>query len=718
MATSKLILDIIARDQASGKFAALTAKASTLNRSMMSLGKSASQLGDKMTLGLSLPLAAVGAYAVKTQADFEQTMNVMQKASGASAVQMERLSDLAKQLGADTTFSAGEAAEAMLELAKGGLKPAQIEAGALEAAMTLAATEGMALAEAGTTMVNAMSVFNIEGSKSVKVADALAGASNASTASVASLAQALRQVGPGAANAGLSLNDTVGTLAAFDAAGIKGSDAGTSLKTMLARLVPNSIKAAEAFKKYNLELTDSEGNFKSVDEIAGILDKTFSDLSQKQRTLAFNTLFGSDATRAATVLMNEGEEGIRKYIEATEKNGAAQEMAGARMKGTAGAIEQMRGSVETAALVIGEALAPTVVDLTDKIKGAADWFANLDEGTQKNIVKMGLLVAAVGPALSIFGRLTTAIGASQAMLGTLGAKLTAVSAARTGAMAATVGRMGAMATFMSGPWGLAIAGAVTAVGLLAMSHKKATAKIGDYTDALYENEGALDKAMRATMAKELAESGELEMAANLGISTDLYTKAILGNKKAQDQVATALQTHIDQNTELVTSMGGKGGSVEVMNNVGREAQNLRDQMYLNADAFAEDRRQADLAASAMNNYADAMQRAVDLGARLTAVSNPGPGGGNADAARAAGGPVYAANGRYVVGEHGPEMLIMGRSGGRVVPHSRSLRGLGGGGGGITMIFNAPQDPVSVGREVRKALLSVKRAEGGRALGLA
>lgn len=392
----------------------------TAGRRVTTAGQRVSSVGTTLTRSVSLPLALVGGYAVKTQAQFEQSMNTLAEAASLPQRDVAKLGALAKKMGADTVFSANEAADAMVELAKAGIKPAQIEAGALKATMAVAATEGLALADSATIVSNAMSTFKLRGSQATEVADALAGGSKASTATVRSLAQAMSQVGVGAKDAGLTLQGTVAVLAAFDNAGIKGSDAGTSLKTMLARLVPQTDRAKAAMSKLGLSFTDARGEFVPVEQIAGRLQRAFTGLSAKQRTVAMNTIFGSDATRAATVLMRQGEGGIRAMIKATTEQGAAQRLADARMKGTAGAIEALKGSIETAALSVGEALAPTIRAVAGGLAKVANAFSSLDAGTQQWVATTGMVLVAIGPVVKGMGMLTTGVGHTISSVGSLG----------------------------------------------------------------------------------------------------------------------------------------------------------------------------------------------------------------------------------------------------------------------------------------------------------
>jgi TP901 family phage tail tape measure protein len=384
--------------------------------------------GEKLTLGVTLPLVGIGIAAVSTQAQYETTMNQLAVATDAPVEAMTRLKDLAKQLGAETVFSANDAAEAMLELAKGGFTPAQIAGGGVQATMALAATEGMALADAATITSNAMNTFGIKAKNAARIADALAGGSIASSASVEGLAQALSQVGPGASNAGLNMRQTVGVLAAFADNGIKGSDAGTSLKTMLARLVPSTKEAAAEMERLGLDFVDAKGNIVPITNVAKQLQDKLGGMSEAQRIAALQTIFGSDATRAATVLMKEGASGLQTYIDATSKSGAANEMAAARMEGTAGAMEKVKGTIETALLAIGEALAPIITQVSDFVREWVDRFQQLDPATQKVIVIVGLLAAAIGPVLIVMGLVVGAIGSIMTALAAVSAPVLAVVA--------------------------------------------------------------------------------------------------------------------------------------------------------------------------------------------------------------------------------------------------------------------------------------------------
>ena len=401
-------------------------------------GARVANAGKALTLGVTVPLAAIGVAAVSAEADFSKSMNLLQAATGAPADKMSDLRNLAKRLGQDTVFSAGEAARAMLELAKGGMTTAQIKAGGVQAAMTLAAAGEMEMADAATITMAAMNTFNIEAKRAGEVTDALAGAANSSAADVDDLAQGLAMAGQAAASSGLSVQETAAALAAFSNAGLSGSDAGTSFKTMLVNLNPKSKEASELMAQLGMDFFDAQGNMKPLTGIAAQLQSGFKGLSVEERNAAMQTIFGTDASRAANILRKEGVKGITDLIDATSEQGAAQKMADAAMSGTAGALEQLKGSLETAALAIGEALAPVVQDLAGKIRGLADWFTNLNPGVQETIVKIGLAAAATGPLLFVFGKLTQSLGVIIGFVTSAPAKWLAMKAAMVVVKVATV----------------------------------------------------------------------------------------------------------------------------------------------------------------------------------------------------------------------------------------------------------------------------------------
>lgn len=367
------------------------------------LGEGITDLGSSMTLGLTVPIAAAGGAAISVAANFDDAMSQVQGALGDAAGDMDGLRQLALQLGSDTVFSATEAAQAMVELAKGGLTEADIKGGALAASMDLAAAGQLNLADAAETTVQMMGSFGLGAADATRIANALAGAANASSADVSDLTQAMSQCSAQASLAGWSLEDTAAALALFADHGVKGSDAGTSLKTMLQRLSAPTDQAADAMEAYGLEVRDSNGKMKDITGIADELTGKLGTLSDAERDAALQTIFGSDASRAAAILMQSGSEGLQKYIAATNDATAAETMANAQKGELSWALENMGGAIESASIAFGSALAPAITAVAGVIGNVAEAFASLPSGAQTAIAVVLALVAAVGPLLVVFG---------------------------------------------------------------------------------------------------------------------------------------------------------------------------------------------------------------------------------------------------------------------------------------------------------------------------
>ena len=406
------------------------------------LGEGITDLGRSMTLGLTVPIVAAGGAATSVAANFDDAMSQVQGALGGASTDMDGLRGLALQLGADTVFSATESAQAMVELAKGGLTEAQIKGGALAASMDLAAAGQLNLADAAATTVQMMGSFGLGAGDATRIANALAGAANASSADVSDLTQAMSQCSAQASLAGWSLEDTAAALALFADHGVKGSDAGTSLKTMLQRLAAPTDQAAEAIAAYGLNIRDSNGKMKDISGIADELTGKLGSLSDAERDAALQTIFGSDASRAAAILMQSGSEGLAKYIAATNDATAAETMASAQKGELSWALENMGGAVESASIAFGTALAPAITAVAGVIGNVAEAFASLPAGVQTGIAVVLALVAALGPLLMVIGSVVAALPAISEGFAVLGGAL-AIPLAPAAAVVAAIAAIAA-----------------------------------------------------------------------------------------------------------------------------------------------------------------------------------------------------------------------------------------------------------------------------------
>lgn len=402
------------------------------------VGKGLTNAG-KAIMPASAAIAGIGAVSVNVANDFESAMSQAAGALNMPMSQMGELRDLAIKTGQDTIFSVKEAGEAITELAKGGLTEADIKGGALKATMDLAASSGMDLGNAANVTVQAMGAFGLSAEKSAVAANALAGAAAASSTDVEPLTQGLSQVSAQAYNAGWSIQETTAVLGKFADAGIVGSDAGTSLKVMLQRLAaPTSDKAAMKIENLGIKARDANGHLLGASEMAQELQDKLGGLSEAERDSALQTIFGSDAMRAATVMMNSGSEGLASYIKATNDQKAAQRLANSQMGEGEKAIEEMKGSLETAAITIGSKLAPVITKVVKFITDLVNKFSALPIGVQTAIVVIGAIIAVLGPLLIIIGQMAIGISALTAAFSALSVPLLPIIAIIAAVIAAIV----------------------------------------------------------------------------------------------------------------------------------------------------------------------------------------------------------------------------------------------------------------------------------------
>lgn len=374
-----------------------------------STGDKAGPALDKVSKGAMVAGAGIVAglgIAVKAAADFEKGLSGIQAVSGATGAQMDQVRSKALQLGADTQYSAGEAAGAMEELVKAGIPIPDVLNGAADAAVALAAAGGIDLPQAAAIASNAMNQFGLSAAELPGIADKIAGAANASAIDVSDFGMSMSQAGAVAHLAGLGFDDMALAITAMGNAGIKGSDAGTSLKTFLQNLQPSTKKQTELFKELGIvtkdganQFFDAKGKIKSMADIAGVLQKSLKGMSDQQKTAALETMFGSDAIRAAAVIAGQGSEGMNKLSDSINKVKAA-DVAATRMNNLSGQVEQLKGSAETLAIGIGSILIPALTNITKALTGVVNWFSSLDSGTQKAIAITAMFV---GSLLLLFG---------------------------------------------------------------------------------------------------------------------------------------------------------------------------------------------------------------------------------------------------------------------------------------------------------------------------
>ncbi|WP_127488892.1 phage tail tape measure protein [Paenibacillus ehimensis] len=339
------------------------------------IGKTAAAFS---ALGVAAAGVAAGGLAfggLKRAMDYEAQLSSIQALTGASAEEMKLMNALALEMGAKTKYSALQAAQGIEELLKAGIEPATVKAGGLEAALNLATAGGLDLAEAAETMATSLNAFKKDGLSASDASNILAGTANTAATDVRGLGFALASVGGVADMIGLSFRDVNTAIGLMSNDGLKnGSDAGTSFKSMLMYLQPQTEKATELFNKLGIGVGKANKFFKNgkIKDLAGIsevLQETFKNMSEQQRTATFLDIFGTDGVKAASTLYKAGADGVKKFRKEMSEV-TALEVAKKKMDNAAGAVEQFKGAVETLQI---SALTP-VLPIIKKIALAAVGF--------------------------------------------------------------------------------------------------------------------------------------------------------------------------------------------------------------------------------------------------------------------------------------------------------------------------------------------------------
>lgn len=344
--------------------------------------------------GLGLVLAGVGGTAIKLSMDFESAMSGVKAATRTTGDDLNALREEALKAGKDTQFSATEAAKGITELSKAGVAAKDILGGGLDGALDLAAAGQMGVAEAAETAASAMVQFRLKGGQVPHIADLLAAAAGKAQGTVADMGQALNQVGLIAAQTGLSIEDTTGTLGAFANAGLTGSDAGTSFKTMLQALQAPSGTTKKLMDDLGISAYDASGQFIGITALAQQLRDKLSHLTPELRDNALATIFGSDAVRAANILYREGATGIQGWIDKVNDAGYASETAATLTDNLAGDIERLKGSLETLAIESGSGANSGLRVITQGVEALVDEFGELPPAVSGTVT----VLAAVGGA--------------------------------------------------------------------------------------------------------------------------------------------------------------------------------------------------------------------------------------------------------------------------------------------------------------------------------
>ena len=423
-------------------------------------GNGVTNVGKKVSVA-SAAVTAMGGAAVKTAADFESSMSQVQATmgitkdsmstlDGQSVNTMDALSDLAKEMGAKTAFSASECAEALNYLALAGYDTQEM-ADTLPTVLNLAAAGGLDLALASDMVTDAMSALGMETSDANKMVDQMAKTASSTNTSVGQLGEGIFTIGATAKSiqgGTAELNTALGILANN---GIKGAEGGTHLRNVILSLQSPTDTAAAQMEALGLSVYDSEENMRSLNDILGDLNTSMDGMTAEEKANIISKIFNkTDLSSVNALLANTGDTWTDLQTAIENSGGAAQQMADTQLDNLSGQLTILKSAVEGFAISIGDALMPMIKNIVTKIQSFVDWLNNLDEGTRQVIVKIGLFVAALGPALVILGTVISKVGVAMQAFSKFGLKITSLIS-NAGGLSGVMGKVGAAIGGISAP---------------------------------------------------------------------------------------------------------------------------------------------------------------------------------------------------------------------------------------------------------------------------
>ncbi len=441
------------------------------------ISKKLDTLGSTLTTTLTLPVLAIGTAAVTTGNTFEAQMSRVQAIAGATGDELEQLTQQAMDLGAETSFSATEVAEGMENLASAGFSTQEIMEEAMPGLLDLAASSGADLATSSEIAASAIRGFGLDASSSAHVADVFAEAAARTNAQTEDMGNAMKYIAPVANTMGLKIEEVAAAIGIMSDAGIKGEQAGTTLRGALTRLTKPTDKMISVMEELGISFYDNEGKMKSLTEIIAMLQDATKDLTDEQEQNALTTLFGTESLSGMVALINRGSDDLKDMTKEFENcDGAASDMADTMIDNTQGALESLSGSFETAGIAIQKALAPEIKKLAKWIQGLVDDFSDLSDEEQLNIIKTVALVAAIGPAIKILSKLSSGLGTVIKGVGTFSQAVALVGKTSTDSFnkaSTATQNLAKVFTGLTSPVGIAVTAITVAIAGITIAMKNA-----------------------------------------------------------------------------------------------------------------------------------------------------------------------------------------------------------------------------------------------------
>ena len=370
----------------------------------------------KKLLPVTGVVTAAGTAAVKTAADFEASMSKVSAVSGATGADLDALSAKAREMGSKTKFSASEAAEAMNYMAMAGWKTEDMLSG-IEGVMNLAAASGEDLAATSDIVTDALTAFGLTAKDSGHFADVLAAASSNANTNVSMMGETFKYCAPIAGSLGFSVEDTAEAIGLMANAGIKSTQAGTSLRTVMTSLSGDVKICGSAIGEVTVATANADGSMRDLSDILADCRAAFAGLTESEKASAAESLVGKNAMSGFLALMDAGEGDINKLSDAiNDCDGAAEKMADTMNDNLEGQFTILKSALEELAISFGQLLIPALRDVVQWLQGFVGFLNSLPEGVKKTIVVIALVAAALGPVLIIVGKVISSIGTTMTII--------------------------------------------------------------------------------------------------------------------------------------------------------------------------------------------------------------------------------------------------------------------------------------------------------------
>ena len=441
---------------------ATLAKIEEVGGKFQQVGEKISSVGKTLTTHVTAPIVGLGTAAVKTAADFDEGMSKVAAISGATGKDLDDLRGKAREMGAKTKFSATEAASAFEYMAMAGWKTESMLDG-IEGIMNLAAASGEDLATTSDIVTDALTAFGLSASDSGHFADILAAASSNANTNVSMMGETFKYAAPIAGALGFSAEDTAEAIGLMANAGIKGSQAGTSLRTIMNNLAGEVKIAGKNIGEVTIQTSNADGSMRDLSDILADCRVAFSGLSESEAAAAAESLVGKNAMSGFLALMNAAPEDIDKLSSAIENcDGTAESMAATMQDNLKGQLTILKSQLEELAISFGELLMPAIRAVVSKVQAFVDKLNNMSEAQKKTILKVAALAAAIGPLLVVLGKTVSTVGSAmkgftkiaKAMkkVGSMGGLLKKAFAALTSPIGAVVAVIAVLAAAFVSLW--------------------------------------------------------------------------------------------------------------------------------------------------------------------------------------------------------------------------------------------------------------------------